>query len=1112
MASKDAATYDEARRLIRKAMAEHKLVLFVGSGTSLDAGMPSWSSAVSQIAQKLQIQVNDADMLKIPQYYYNMHGKHEYTVLMRSIFKYGVPLHPGKVHKLIFRFDADTIITTNYDHLLEQAAEESGKILHVVAKDAELPYAKGKKIIKMHGDFEHENFVLKEDDYLNYIQNFKLINNYITSLAGTNLILFVGYSFSDPDVKQILTCLKNALGNDLQQAYMISVGPFEKVVDDYFKKFGINVIYAEDIAAARGKANLSKTMILEETLQWILEDNNHSLLEELYQQLGPYHYLDFPYVNDVKERLLNFRLETGEMVSAEDKIEDTNAAAVNDNNVSHDSTAAIQPEINGEDAAVPIPDLIGKRTQYWLSNPILGFGSHITSDIFELDWGSDPYASLFLQICYVADRRARYYSDAPIIRKQSWYRLIDDIYHKRSKNGTRRDIQLSQDEYYKITEILAVMEKVGYESISFEFYDCDYSQLKTADKPVRFQVQCNIPLHPVKWDDRMENAMDYFDYVALEENERNAENWVFRDNPDIVLKEAHICYFLGNYLKAYNLTKIAASQYYHRPNYAKYFIAKCDQYYLGRSLIHKLMLNSEEEHSIIKKEVDNIDLARIFAGMPDLSGESGGAGKGNQFLKDLYSFQLVYKTFKQTVDEAKQTSKEAKTDYIIHTGMPAYQTLRTMIAAFYLYQQRNHFLVDDYSEVQEIYRMAFLSLLLSVLAKDRKYKGDSINPNRLKTKNIHEVELKPFDLLLAVKFSSPEEINQILRERDTIPISQAGIQYLELLAKNLAKEPKEIQWRHRYFRTFMSVCCYAVLSESLAKQILETLIDRISQTNQWSRYNDITGLFINHLRQQTWFSKCEWISGVLCKLIDALVRNLNLNIFRGNGKWAAWQVSGLLDSILSALDSAGKKYDRVNVIKQIFDNGIDMTIKVNLVIHMYAYSSKTVKQTIKKGIYIWKPDKDVNGCLLYAAGVEAGAISHAMELDENCFNLLEEHKAEFNERISNGKHNSNDDFYVDLIYKLVHLTRLGILSQKNRLKEICQSYRMEAACWLLDFHDEESFSKFNPQWLSLCDSTFLKKLAADALLKKEINRQMKEAYGRGKLDEKLVGVYFKYFS
>ena len=51
-----------------------------------------------------------------------------------------------------------------------------------------------------------------------------------------------------------------------------------------------------------------------------------------------------------------------------------------------------------------------------------------------------------------------------------------------------------------------------------------------------------------------------------------------------------------------------------------------------------------------------------------------------------------------------------------------------------------------------------------------------------------------------------------------------------------------------------------------------------------------------------------------------------------------------------------------------------------------------------------------------------------------------------------------------------------------------------------------------PDWKKNKDARVLKKLAADALLKKEINRQMKEAYGRGNLDEKLVGVYFKYFS
>ena len=68
---------------------------------------------------------------------------------------------PGRYISLYFDL-MQIRLTTNYDHLLEQAAEESGKILHVVAKDAELPYAKGKKIIKMHGDFEHENFKVVE--------------------------------------------------------------------------------------------------------------------------------------------------------------------------------------------------------------------------------------------------------------------------------------------------------------------------------------------------------------------------------------------------------------------------------------------------------------------------------------------------------------------------------------------------------------------------------------------------------------------------------------------------------------------------------------------------------------------------------------------------------------------------------------------------------------------------------------------------------------------------------------------------------------------------------------------------------------------------------------
>jgi len=158
--------YKETKRLLRKAMQERQLVLFVGAGASADSGMPLWKTAINQIAEKLNLDKDrNRDSLIIPQYYYNARGRKEYTQLMREIFHYDDKLYPGVIHKAIMRFDAETIITTNYDHLIEQAAEENGEFLQVVSQDLDLPYRKaGKELIKMHGDFEHDNFVLKEDD------------------------------------------------------------------------------------------------------------------------------------------------------------------------------------------------------------------------------------------------------------------------------------------------------------------------------------------------------------------------------------------------------------------------------------------------------------------------------------------------------------------------------------------------------------------------------------------------------------------------------------------------------------------------------------------------------------------------------------------------------------------------------------------------------------------------------------------------------------------------------------------------------------------------------------------------------------------------------------
>ena len=82
--------YNEEKRILRQAISQKKLIVFVGSGLSMDSGMPDWRKAVENIAQKLSLPINDIkaeDYLKIPQYYYNSRGKKEYVELMRQIFK-----------------------------------------------------------------------------------------------------------------------------------------------------------------------------------------------------------------------------------------------------------------------------------------------------------------------------------------------------------------------------------------------------------------------------------------------------------------------------------------------------------------------------------------------------------------------------------------------------------------------------------------------------------------------------------------------------------------------------------------------------------------------------------------------------------------------------------------------------------------------------------------------------------------------------------------------------------------------------------------------------------------------------------------------------------------
>ncbi len=297
--------YVEDIRILRQALINKKLVVFVGAGVSCASGLPSWNEAITEIKTKLYPESTsvEVDKLKIPQYYFDSRGKKEYTDLIKSIFKSDEKLTPNENHYKIISLNTHTIITTNYDDLLSEAAAEKQQVIQVICQNKDLPSKTiEREIIKMHGDFVHDNFVLKESDYIHYSSDFSLIETYIKSLIATNVVLFLGYSFSDPDVKQLFSWVKDILKDDFQRAYLFDVSSdYDSYECEYFKNIGINLLYANNFNFPSSYNKSKKLSAFLDLLN--ATDKGENLIDELYQYCLPYRDIRYIRMSDAKRIL-----------------------------------------------------------------------------------------------------------------------------------------------------------------------------------------------------------------------------------------------------------------------------------------------------------------------------------------------------------------------------------------------------------------------------------------------------------------------------------------------------------------------------------------------------------------------------------------------------------------------------------------------------------------------------------------------------------------------------------------------------------------------------------------------------------------------------------------
>lgn len=201
-------------------------VIFVGSGISAPSGLPTWSDLLKPFAATLGIELNPHDDLPtIAQFVINANGNNRGPLIqaIKERFIKNLPLN--SYHEHLKKTKIRTIWTTNYDTLLEEAFR--GYIQDVKAHDDAISRSVSShqiEIIKAHGCIatsQLKDLVVSLEDYEDFFINRPATAERLRNDLLRNSFLFIGYSYGDPNIRNIIVEARRLASQATRQHHMI---------------------------------------------------------------------------------------------------------------------------------------------------------------------------------------------------------------------------------------------------------------------------------------------------------------------------------------------------------------------------------------------------------------------------------------------------------------------------------------------------------------------------------------------------------------------------------------------------------------------------------------------------------------------------------------------------------------------------------------------------------------------------------------------------------------------------------------------------------------------------------------------------------------------------
>ncbi len=240
------------------AVAERRVIPFLGAGFSAAVGMPDWDQLLSRLAAETEGALpydqlkafTGGDNLQIAEYLYLKSDQR--IGPLRHVLERGLPegadptLSPAHVE--LVNLGAPQIYTTNYDDLIETTHRSLGVPVNVVAlgKDVAAAGQQMTQVVKYHGDLRHEStLVLTESSYYNRLDFESAMDvKFRADLLGRS-VLYMGYSFRDINIRLIWFKLNKMMEDiptaDRRQSYIVRLEP-NPVLEELYEAVGLKTL------------------------------------------------------------------------------------------------------------------------------------------------------------------------------------------------------------------------------------------------------------------------------------------------------------------------------------------------------------------------------------------------------------------------------------------------------------------------------------------------------------------------------------------------------------------------------------------------------------------------------------------------------------------------------------------------------------------------------------------------------------------------------------------------------------------------------------------------------------------------------------------------------